>query len=427
MINIKKLKPKEQLAHIDLNLVLDYTSSMSSERKVVINIASNIINQLENSPTAQKYNMTLHFAVVLFRDHTDSWIIRNYAFTRNGDEIKKFLKKEKNAGGGDTPECVGSGLNTALNMNWKQEAEKIVVLIGDAPAHGYSNNKNDKVCCKNDPVEIARKFNNGDITLFAIQAHLSGNTYDPSCEKLWKNLSKITGGAYYRLENVNDLLKKLMEIVEKMAKEIEAQIIEMEKYIDGDISDIDEETLQKAMRKLGIDDARLIKKEKCEKLSEIPPNSVCVRCSRAETEFEINVSWKAECGAFFHDGCLSYLPGKVCPNCNSLIMIIKHLSTSKTTSTSTSESPWMARGQTSSTWTEEELNKVAKSRQPAVPLSMEVWTEEDLDKLKHERQKEGLKVTEWKEDEELKECPKCGYYLRKGWGECPICNTLVDF
>jgi len=77
------------------------------------------------------------------------------------------------------------------------------------------------------------------------------------------------------------------------------------------------------------------------------------------------------------------------------------------------------------TWSEEDLKKMAKERGSGIPEGMEVWTEEDLEELKKERQGGGLNIPEWKVDEVLPECSKCGYTLRKGWSECPICNTPV--
>ncbi len=75
-------------------------------------------------------------------------------------------------------------------------------------------------------------------------------------------------------------------------------------------------------------------------------------------------------------------------------------------------------------WTEEELNKFAAERGTGLPEGMEVWTEEELQELARKRQG-GLDIPEWKVDESLKECAKCGYGLRPGWSKCPVCQTPV--
>ena len=75
-------------------------------------------------------------------------------------------------------------------------------------------------------------------------------------------------------------------------------------------------------------------------------------------------------------------------------------------------------------WSQEDLQKFAEERGSGLPEGMEVWTEEELEELAKKRQG-GLDIPEWKPDEDMQECEKCGYSLRKGWSECPICGTPV--
>ncbi|MFX0137130.1 MAG: hypothetical protein ACFFDN_26055, partial [Candidatus Hodarchaeota archaeon] len=76
-------------------------------------------------------------------------------------------------------------------------------------------------------------------------------------------------------------------------------------------------------------------------------------------------------------------------------------------------------------WSEEELAKFAAERGTGLPEGMEVWTEEELQELAKKRQG-GLDIPEWKPDDSLKECVKCGYSLRPGWSRCPVCETPVS-
>jgi hypothetical protein len=75
-------------------------------------------------------------------------------------------------------------------------------------------------------------------------------------------------------------------------------------------------------------------------------------------------------------------------------------------------------------WTEEELKKMSEQRGSGLPEGMEVWTEEELEDLAKKRQG-GLDIPEWEPDEGMKECSNCGYALREGWSECPVCGTPV--
>ncbi len=76
-------------------------------------------------------------------------------------------------------------------------------------------------------------------------------------------------------------------------------------------------------------------------------------------------------------------------------------------------------------WTEENLRMMAEKRTGGIPQGMEVWTEEDLQELARKRKGGSLDIPQWEEDKDLTECVKCGYSLRKGWAECPICETPV--
>jgi len=48
----------------------------------------------------------------------------------------KNLKSLKASGGGDGPEAQTAALAEALNMDWEENAAKMVVLITDSPPHG---------------------------------------------------------------------------------------------------------------------------------------------------------------------------------------------------------------------------------------------------------------------------------------------------
>jgi hypothetical protein len=65
------------------------------------------------------------------------------AFTKNIGSARKELERLRAYGGNDLPEAVLGGLELALDgkMNWKKDANKLVVLIGDAPPHASETDK----------------------------------------------------------------------------------------------------------------------------------------------------------------------------------------------------------------------------------------------------------------------------------------------
>jgi hypothetical protein len=65
------------------------------------------------------------------------------AFNKNIQTARKNLADLRAYGGGDLPEAVLGGLDLALDakMNWKKDANRLVVLIGDAPPHAADKDK----------------------------------------------------------------------------------------------------------------------------------------------------------------------------------------------------------------------------------------------------------------------------------------------
>jgi len=76
-------------------------------------------------------------------------------------------------------------------------------------------------------------------------------------------------------------------------------------------------------------------------------------------------------------------------------------------------------------WSEEDLKKLAEERGSGIPEGMDVWKEEELQDLAEKRRRGGLNIPEWQPDQDLTECASCGYSLRPGWTNCPVCDAPV--
>lgn len=53
--------------------------------------------------------------------------------------MKNWLAGLSATGGGDGPEAQAAAMGDALKMPWRSDAEKVVVLITDAPPHGIGD------------------------------------------------------------------------------------------------------------------------------------------------------------------------------------------------------------------------------------------------------------------------------------------------
>ena len=81
----------------------------------------------------------LRIGLVAYRDHPPqdhTYVTKNFGFSSDISQVHKNLSTLYASGGGDGPEAVTAALAEALNMEWREYASKMVVLIADAPPHG---------------------------------------------------------------------------------------------------------------------------------------------------------------------------------------------------------------------------------------------------------------------------------------------------
>ena len=127
-----------QLINRDLVFIQDCTGSqgtyISSATKNIESICAHIFESGKlQSPE------DLRVGLVAFRDHPPqdhTYITKNFGFSSDISQVHKHLSGLYASGGGDGPEAVTAALAEALNMDWREYASKMVVLIADAPPHG---------------------------------------------------------------------------------------------------------------------------------------------------------------------------------------------------------------------------------------------------------------------------------------------------
>lgn len=93
------------------------------------------ITKSDKLPSAE----ALRLAIVAYRDHPPqdvSYVTKTLPFTSAVPEVKEFLKSLYASGGGDGPEAVTAAMKACLDLDWRPNSSKMVVLIADAPPHG---------------------------------------------------------------------------------------------------------------------------------------------------------------------------------------------------------------------------------------------------------------------------------------------------
>ncbi|KAJ7644226.1 hypothetical protein FB45DRAFT_897276 [Roridomyces roridus] len=181
---------------LDLVFIQDCTGSQGSYISSATKNIEQICAHIFESGKLQSRE-DLRVGLVAFRDHPPqdhTYITKNFGFSSDIAKVQKDLSGLYASGGGDGPEAVTAAMFEALNMDWREEASKMVVLIADAPPHGigeYGDGFDDGSPDNNDPLQLARVMASRGITLFfvACEPALSGTRTD-----FYRAITNITSG-----------------------------------------------------------------------------------------------------------------------------------------------------------------------------------------------------------------------------------------
>ncbi|MCC6673080.1 MAG: VWA domain-containing protein [Planctomycetes bacterium] len=119
---------------LEIVFVVDSTGSMSSVIEAARQRLARMLDVLRALvPDAR-------IGVVTYRDHgrDEQYLTRAVALSRDYYRAVNFVHTLLAAGGGDREEAVLEALQVAVQQPWRPNARRVVVLIGDAPAHSSS-------------------------------------------------------------------------------------------------------------------------------------------------------------------------------------------------------------------------------------------------------------------------------------------------
>lgn len=126
----------------DIVFLQDTTGSqgpyINSARKAIRDICDKI------SSSADIKKESIRFGLIAFRDHPPqdtSYVTKTFGFTDDVSIMQMNLNRLIASGGGDGPEAQTAALAAALNMEWIDNAVKMVILITDSPPHGIGEER----------------------------------------------------------------------------------------------------------------------------------------------------------------------------------------------------------------------------------------------------------------------------------------------
>ena len=123
----------QEVQNVDVAFVVDATGSMGDEIRFLQAEMSDVIFQ--SKQISNKLNF--RFANVYYRDQGDSYVTKSMNFNRILSKSDAFINEQSAGGGGDFPEAMDIGLDSAINnLSWSESARaRILFLILDAPPH----------------------------------------------------------------------------------------------------------------------------------------------------------------------------------------------------------------------------------------------------------------------------------------------------
>jgi hypothetical protein len=118
----------------NIAFVVDATGSMGDEIAYLKAELEDVLNTIKKNHK----DLNINTASVFYRDKGDLFLTQKSDFSEDVKTTVDFIKLQGAGGGGDFPESVDVGLNTAINeLKWADNAlAKVIFLILDAPPHG---------------------------------------------------------------------------------------------------------------------------------------------------------------------------------------------------------------------------------------------------------------------------------------------------
>ena len=120
------------ITDLDLVFVMDATGSMDDE---ISDVQANLLGIVR---VLNRLAPSLHVGFVAYKDQGASYVTRTFPLTEmkgvNLQQAQDFVDGLVADGGGDHPEAVDTAIDEALAMEWRDNAQGRIVVVGDAPA-----------------------------------------------------------------------------------------------------------------------------------------------------------------------------------------------------------------------------------------------------------------------------------------------------
>jgi len=118
---------------LDLAFVVDATGSMGDELEYLKAEIADIVEGIDRIDGQQ---VSIRYALVVYRDRGDQYVTRVFDFTSNLNDFSHNLAKQSASGGGDYEEAVQEAMKKMTGLSWRTgNIARVVFHLADAPPH----------------------------------------------------------------------------------------------------------------------------------------------------------------------------------------------------------------------------------------------------------------------------------------------------
>ena len=223
-------KPVERLLGmaskgLDLCFVVDTTGSMGDDIDDARANMEKILGQMAEKTSDYRV------ALIDYRDFSSRTGDSNdypskiqLPFTSDNDAIKKAINDLDLGFGGDGPETVFSGLMSTLELDWRKDAKKVIVLLGDAPPldpEPETNYTYKQVLIALYSAKIGVDFEESDERVLKedeslINVYAIGTNDSAEAGDFFQQLAEETGGGYSSVRNANEVGDAIVETIDQI-------------------------------------------------------------------------------------------------------------------------------------------------------------------------------------------------------------------
>ena len=235
MAQIKLIrKGPSALNALDLAFTIDSTGSMQPWIDQVLDVVRGIVHEVATSATGPDVRL----ALVEYRDHEGrSKKPPTIAHGFGGvDRFHRDLAGVRCTGGADHPEAVPDGILTAAGLPWRKQAQKAIILIGDAPPHGAGSPGDDfpRGCpCGRTMLDMAGRCVGAGIVVHSVAV-----TADVVTAREFATIAKLTGGQFATLADAGRFGRLLGSLVREESRKVADDLAVAARYEEesGDVA-----------------------------------------------------------------------------------------------------------------------------------------------------------------------------------------------